>query len=151
MLFRSDICQCGFSLQNFIDFETKSELQCFDDSPNAITFRAELGGTAGANSSQIIFYLEQWITTSPTLVVKESRLAVDSMCNVEINHFNDTECRNEPTEKTPIVAVVVGGATGGVLMLLIIAVGTITVIFILKARSKKASKSYEVEMMTEYE
>ena len=73
------------------------------------------------------------------------------MCNVEINHFNDTECRNEPTEKTPIVAVVVGGATGGVLMLLIIAVGTITVIFILKARSKKASKSYEVEMMTEYE
>ena len=135
-----EICQCGFSVQSFNDIDTTAAFQCFDDSPTAVTFRGELGAALRANSSQLITYLEQWVSTTPTIVVQRSRLAVDSTCRVLIEDFNEPECVKVDSESEGSnVGPITGGVIGGVLLLLIvfIAVG-VFLYYVLKVRHTTA-------------
>ena len=141
-----DLCQCGFSGKTF-----HATFQCFDKSPTAITFRGEIGSTVGANSSQVISYMEKWVATNPTIVIQSSRLSVDSDCNVKINSFNDPECRpmiptvNDDSDNININIGAIIGLTGGVLTTLIIAVSLVVVIVVLLVRTRKKKASREVD------
>ena len=93
-----------------------------------------------ANSSQLITYLEQWISTNPTIVVQRSRLAVDSTCTVLIEDFNEPECGKVDSESEGSnVGPITGGVIGGVLLLLIVFVAVgVFLYYVLKVRHTTA-------------
>ena len=151
-----EICQCGFSRETFHNADATAAFQCFDNSPNAITFRGEIGVALTANSSQVISYMEKWVATNPTIVIQSSRLNVDGKCNVKINSFNDPECSsmtstmNDGANSSAITGIIVGVAVGGVIATFIIAASlAVIVVLLVKTCQKKAS--HEVDKENIYE
>ena len=102
------ICpQCGFPEDN-ID---GAEFQCLGPSEDCAIFRATLRGRV--NHSQLISYVEEWVESSPTMLVQGLRLTVDKLCPVENTSLQDPGCQfsEESTQSsggTNIVAAVVG-------------------------------------------
>ena len=143
----SDLCQCDLSRDSFHEIDTTAGFQCFDASPTAVTFRAEI---LESDISHVIGYIEQWVASEPTVVVLSSRLSIDSGCKVEIESFSQPECSAETTaerDNSSIVGSVVGGIVGGVVVLTTLVI--ILVALILLRRRKKAS--YRVDADSIYE
>ena len=152
-----EICQCGFSRETFHNADATAAFQCFDYSPNAITFRGEIGVALTANSSQVISYMEKWVATNPTIVIQSSRLSVDGKCNVKINSFNDPECSSMTStmndgsaNNSAITDIIVGVAVGGVIATLII-VASLAVIVVLLVKTCQKKASHEVDKENIYE
>ena len=40
------LCQCGFSRETYSNINITAGFQCFDESPNAVTFSGEIGPSA---------------------------------------------------------------------------------------------------------
>ena len=147
-----DLCQCELSSKTFHNVDTTAAFQCFDNSPTAVTFRGEIGSTMGANSSQVISYMEQWVATKPTIVIQSSRLSVDSSCNVKIDSFNDPECgtiiSTIKDDSVNIGAII--GVVGGVLATLIVAVSlAVVVVLLMRTRQKKAFNKVDEDSIYE--
>ena len=143
----SDLCQCDFSRDSFHEIDTTAGFQCFDASPTAVTFRAEI---LESYISHVIGYIEQWVASEPTVVVLSSRLSIDSGCKVEIESFSQPECSAETTaerDNSSIVGSVVGGIVGGVVVLTTLVI--ILVALILLRRRKKASYSVDADSIYE--
>ena len=82
-------CQCGFSAECI----TEGAFQCFESSDQQVTFRARLHGTAQVTSSQLVAYLEIFVSrTDSTIAVQGLRLDVDRSCFIVINSFGDPQC-----------------------------------------------------------
>ena len=82
-------CQCGFSVECI----TEDAFQCFENSEQQVTFRARLHGTAQVTSSQLLAYLEIFVSrTDSTIAVQGLRLDVDRSCSIVINSFGDPQC-----------------------------------------------------------
>ena len=145
-----DLCQCGFSGKTFHD--STATFQCFDNSPTAVTFRGDIGSTMGAYSSQVISYMEQWVATSPTIVVQISSLRIDGNCNVKIDSFNDPECArgmlstaNNHDDSVNIDFGPIIGLVSGVLTTLMIAVSLVVVVVVMLVMTRKKKASQEVD------
>ena len=145
----SDLCQCDFSRDSFHEIDTTAGFQCFDASPTAVTFRAEI---LESDISHVIGYIEQWVASEPTVVVLSSRLSIDSGCKVEIESFSQPECSAETTanrDNNNRIGFIVGGILGGLLLLLLlITVVVVMAVLFLRSRSKA---SYKFEEDTVYE
>ena len=132
--------------------DTTAGFQCFDKSPTAVTFRGELGAALTANSTQLASYIEQWIATSPTIVVQRSRLSVDSTCDVAIDDFSDPECSDVSSsadDENSDAGAIAGGILGGIFALVIIALAIVIVVLFIKTRNRTAS--YNVDKENVYE
>ena len=82
-------CQCGLGTEQI----TEGAFQCFENSEQQVTFRARLCGTAQVTSSQLVAYLELFVSqTDSTIAVQGLRLDVDRSCPVVINSFGDPQC-----------------------------------------------------------
>ena len=82
-------CQCGLSTERI----TEGAFQCFEGSEQQVTLRARLHGTAQVTSSQLLAYLEVFVSqTEFTIAVQGLRLDVDRSCPVVINSFGDPQC-----------------------------------------------------------
>jgi hypothetical protein len=150
----NDICQCDFSRESFRDIDITAGFQCFDDSPTAVTFRAEISDSLKADSSQLIAYIEQWVSSEPTIVVQSSRLSIDSSCTVEITSFSEPECNDvtassSEDSNSTTVGPIVGSILGGFLVMLLAALIPVLVILSVRSRKKKASYSVEVDSIYE--
>ena len=148
----NELCQCGFSQQTFYDIDTTAGFQCFDESPTTVTFRGELGAALTANSTQLVSYIEQWIATSPTIVVQRSRLSVDSTCDVAIDDFSDPECSDVSSpadDESGDVGAIAGGVLGGIFALVIIAVVLVIVVLFVKNRYRRALYEFDKENLYE--
>ena len=137
----NELCKCVFFRD---DIDITAGFQCFDQSPNAVTFRGEIGLSLTANSSQVISYLEQWVATDPTIIVLSSRLSVDSSCSVEISNFNDPECSDTDMTSTSTKAAIIGGGVGGVFVILVAALALVVVVGLLRTHQKRASYNLSV-------
>ena len=73
---------------------TQTEFQCFPGSPNQVTFRGKVQDRAQATAREVIYYMEQWISSSDavTMPVHHARLDINSTCVVLIASLNDPEC-----------------------------------------------------------
>ena len=143
------MCQCDFSRDSFHEIDITAGFQCFAASPTAVTFRAEIMDT---NVSELIVYIEEWVTSQPTIVVLSSRLSIDSDCDVQIESFSEPECGDTDHETASNsndanrIGYIVGGILVGLLVLLIFVV--FLVLLCLKSRKKA---SYKVETDSVYE
>ena len=139
-----EFCQCGFSPETFRNVDSNAAFQCFENSPTTVTFRGEIGAALRANTSQVISYMEQWVATNPTIVLQNTRLRIDSSCNVKIDSFNDPECGSMTSTRNDCycsntAAITVGGIVGGLLTTLIIALSLVVIVVLVRTQWKKVS------------
>ena len=57
-------CQCGLSGESITD----GAFQCFENSDQQVTFRARLHGTAQVTSSQLLAYLEIFVSQADSTI-----------------------------------------------------------------------------------
>ena len=131
-------CQCGLSHENITD----GVFRCFSNSPQAVTFRALLHGTAKASSSKIVSRIEQWISVNDvTIPVQSVLINVDSSCIVIISSFGDRECQlNSEQPKSSNdnpSAITIGGITNALLFVLNLASVAIVIILLLHFRKRR--------------
>ena len=81
-------CQCGFTQDQI----TSSVFRCFSDSPQAVTYRALLHGTANASSSDIISHIGQWIFEGAAISIQNVLIDIDTNCVLEIASNFDKLC-----------------------------------------------------------
>lgn len=143
-------CQCDFQS----DLISNVRFICFPWSPNAVTFRALMAGSHQVAAPQLVIFMEQWITSSPFLIVQSMSLRVDGNCAVAIASLDEEECMpegilystskpsSEPTSSTEsspaaVNSLVVGvGVSVAVIVVLIVTIAA-TVVFVHIKRWKK--------------
>ena len=142
----NQLCQCGLNTE----YITESGFQCFPNSEQQVTFRARLHGTARVTSSQLITYLEAFVSrTESTIAVQGFHLDVDSSCSIAINTFGDPQCATTTTTTSESItteaalpdntAAIVGGVVA-VIVIVVVAV-TVIIIAIVVIKSHRASFS----------
>ena len=102
-----------------------------------MTFRAILHGVAKASSSEIISYIEQWISNDITIPVQKVLINVDSSCTVSISSFDDRECQvisRQPRNDSTVA--IAGGISSALLLILILAGGTVSILLWFRKRRK---------------
>ena len=149
-------CRCGFTSKQI----QQGGFQCFSDSEDAVTYRAELYENGRATHSQLISFIEDWITDDGGVGILTQSLVVrvDGTCTVMISNIVETECQPQPvhistmtrvstttrTEVSPNEPVASGGPDTGaivggivtVIVVLILAI-TITAIVALVLRNRR--------------
>ena len=126
------LCQCELSADRI----TEGAFQCFMNSDQQVTFRARIHGTAQANSSQLITYIEQWVATETSIAVQRVRIRVDA-CPVAITTFDDPECAQATPPTSDNTAAIISGVV--VTLVVIVAVTIAVVIFVMKNKRAKLS------------
>ena len=129
--------------------------RCFPASPEAVTYRAVLHGTASATSSELISQIEQWTAEGAGIIVQQILLEVDGSCTVAVSSLTDEECQPRNTDSVKSSSNT-GGIIGGVLTVLILlvivvitVVMVVSILFVKKHQTKSkspqtSSKRYEV-------
>ncbi len=135
----SALCACEFTPQHI----TTGELQCFTSS-DEVTYRTRLSGTASVTSSEILSYLEEWITSgNASILVQGFRLNLDSSClPVAIEALSDPECgiqESSQTDKTGSdnTTLIFVGTAGTLVLVLVIL--SLVIIFLLAKNRRRAA------------
>ena len=139
-------CHCEFTR----DHITNSAFQCFPDSPQAVTYRAVLHGTTSASSSDLISYIEQWISDGVTISIQNIIINVDPSCVLVIDSTRDSECgaTDQPTVVTILdvtsrssdnIGVAVG-CTGAVVLILSLFIAIPIAVVLLLKQSKRRTE-----------
>ena len=79
-------CKCHFPITNFLE----ESFSC-EDSPNLMTYRSTLLGTYNFNGTQIIGFIQDWVSSSPRIKIETSHVRVDSSCPVAISSLDEPE------------------------------------------------------------
>lgn len=122
-------CRCGFIRDRITD----EVFRCFPSSPQTVTYRAIIHGTAGATSAQLFSHIEQWTTEGAALIIDQVLLSVDASCSVAISSiFINEECpkahstTSDPSDFVPAsseseIPAIIGGSTVAVIAVIVIA------------------------------
>ena len=129
-------CQCGFSVSTIMS----PNFQCFEQTEDAVMYRAEISGTPLALPNQI----EEWLSEGALILFD----IVLGSCQIVVSSIVDPECNTpipvttglmtEATSASPMetLGAIVGGAIG-VIIVLVVAV-IIVIIIILLVRAKRS-------------
>ena len=110
-----------------------------------MTFRATLHGTAQVTSSQLIAYLEIFVSRrDSTIAVQRLRLDVDRSCSVAISSFGDPQCATDSPSLTTSMTTsdsttTIIGAVVAVIVVVAVTIIIIAIAAIFVARSCGAS------------
>ena len=129
-------CQCEFTSDQI----TNGGFLCFPDSPQHVTYRAEIHGTLLASTSQLLGNLKEWVTSGNPISVQAQFLTPDMTCVVAISSTGEVECR--PSDSTappalPITWIVIGVVLTIVVLLVLVIV--VPVVMLIQCRRKISS------------
>lgn len=110
-------CQCSLDMNSVI---TSGGFRCFTDSPEVVTYRAQLHGTSEVAALDLLDILEEWLTTRPSINVKAQFLNVHISCPVSIASLNEAECDVSSVAATGSPTTVIVSTPGGLDMTIII-------------------------------
>ena len=149
-------CRCGFTSSQI----RQGGFQCFSDSEDAVTYRAELHENGRATVSELVRFIEDWITEDGGVGILTQSLfvTIDGSCDFVIMSRVEAECQPQPvhvstmtrvstmmrTEVSPNEPIASGGPDTGaivggivtVVVVLILAI-TITAIVALVLRNRR--------------
>ena len=80
-------CECHFPRANLL----KASFSCAS-SPNLTTYRNTLIGTYNFNATQLIGFIQDWVTSAPQINIKDYSVWLDSSCPVAIASLKEPEC-----------------------------------------------------------
>ena len=132
------LCGCGFSSS----YLSEEFVDCFDDSPDHVTYRAVLMGTENVSVVNITSLISEWVSEGGSIIVQSTRLELTNSCPVVIADRDSPECpqdiTNRPLTTSPSttdstttsptpppstvvnIGAVVGGVVAGVLTIAVI-------------------------------
>lgn len=134
-----ELCQCGVTSDRI----TNEVFQCFPASPDAVTYRAKLHGTASANSTQLISHIEQWTAQGAAINVQQVLLRVDGSCRVAVSALVDDEClkrsvRSDSTNGNDNnIFIISGGVLAAVIVVVVIVIVIATAAVCLRRNKHK--------------
>ena len=152
-------CRCGFTSSQI----RQGGFQCFSDSEDAVTYRAELYENGRATVSELVRSIEDWITEDGGvgILIQSLLVRVDGSCVVMLSSIVEAECQPQPvhvstttrTEVSPNEPVASGGPDTGaivggivaivVVLILAITISTITVTALVLRSRRDALKLQE--------
>ena len=94
-------CECHFPKENLFE----ASFSCAS-SPNLTTYRNTLIGTHNFNATQLIGFIQDWVSSGPQIRVKMYAVWLDSSCPVAISSLKEPECgqvSQYPCANDPIV------------------------------------------------
>ena len=80
-------CECHFPRANLLQ-----PLFSCASSPNLTTYRNTLIGTHNFNATQLIGFVQDWVTSAPQINIKDYSVWLDSSCPVAIASLKEPEC-----------------------------------------------------------
>ena len=80
-------CECHFPKDNLL----KALFICAS-SPNVTTYRNTLIGTHNFNATQLIGFIQDWVSSGPQINIKGYAVWLDSSCPVAISSLKEPEC-----------------------------------------------------------
>ena len=146
-----ELCDCGFSSSLLSD----EFVDCFDDSPDYVTYRAVLMGTENVSIVNIASLISEWVSEGGSIIVQSTRLELTNSCPVVIADRDSPECpqdiTNRPLTTSPSTTVsattfptppstavnigtVVSGVVAGVLTIAVIVLVIVVILLLLRER-----------------
>ena len=89
-------CKCKFPLSNI---PASGQFSCRTTNTR-ITYRNTIFGTPGYSASRLLDTLQNWVTSAPTIRIKQLLLDVYADCPVRISLLSDPEC---PASESKVV------------------------------------------------
>ena len=80
-------CKCTFPKNNLMD----ESFSC-DKSPYVTTYRNTISGTHNFNATQLIGFIQNWVSTGPQIKINWFTVRLDSSCPVALQSFEEQEC-----------------------------------------------------------
>ena len=132
------LCRCEFNSTLL----SNSHLQCFDESPQIVTFRSQLSETTQTSTVEVVSYIEVWISDSEGVAVDGVFLGFQTTCSLVINSLDAVECPGGSTPQNDNLGGVVGGVMVAVLLFILVVVAIVTlIVFIKKQRTTQRSQA----------
>ena len=114
--------------------------RCFEQSEDAVTYRAEISGTPLAPPNQIASFIEEWLSEGALILFDIVLVPVDGSCQVVVSSVLDPECNIlTPTDESGTLAAIVGGALGVVIVLVVAVITIVIIILLVRARRTRVS------------
>lgn len=140
----SQRCHCEFT-PNLIGSEG---FQCFSESKDAVTFRAEISEAPTTSVSVLVSHLTDWVSSGTAISIGALFITVDRTCSIVIASFISEECQAEVTTAltTSSSEVAIKFNTAGVITTLVVIISVaaavvVTVIVIIKRKQTKSKRS----------
>ena len=133
-------CQCKFTP----DLISSEGFQCFPESENAVTFRAELSEAPVTPVSVLVSHLTDWVSSGTAISIGALFITVDSACSIVIPSFISEECQIDITTAlaTSYSEQVTVNITGvAVTLVFVVATVPVVVIVVVLIIRKKRAKS----------
>lgn len=116
---------------------TNGQLSCF--SQQTVIFRAEVHGTTDTTSSQLREEIGEFARSGMSIQVLSVTMTFVTECGVAINSFNEPRCSMGGSSQVPLVPIIVGGALGGVIVLMLCGILVTCVALRKRGKKKKAT------------
>ena len=144
-------CGCDFTADRLTD----TVFICHSDLPQSVIYEAQLHGTLQANSSRLLTFLEEWISSDArSIPVHFLRLGIERLCVVSPNTqslcgVTTASIRGVTTTGTGEGSSNLGAIIGGVLSIIITltVISVILVVCFMIQRKRKLSLKSEKDPM----
>ena len=83
----SKYCNCSFPAGSI----ASGKLSC-RNSPSYVTYRSMIGYGHGHSIEEVLTFIENWVSTSPTIVAGPYIVDIDPSCTIRISSLTDPEC-----------------------------------------------------------
>ena len=141
------ICSCQIDSSNFLN----GQLRCYAESPQIVTFRAQLFGTTEIITSDLLSNIEEWIGSSQQFVLDGVQLTLNTTCPVRLASFEEDECPGVPATPATDPIASPNGSSGtliasvvlGVLLLASLACNLLVIAFVIMSRRKRKNDFQE--------
>lgn len=130
------LCQCQYSGRFIVD----GQLFCISE--NDVVYQAQLISTDGKTALEIRNITQQWILSSPSIMIHNLSYQVDPTCSVVVKELGEISCsaasESQPTniKSTVSTSVVISSVIGGMVLLLCIGFITASLCYFYKRKSK---------------
>ncbi len=126
-------CNCGLNST----FLLNAFLKCFTDSPQHVTYRATLLSSSDLSTSKVLVYIEKWIRSTPSVIIQNLNLILNSTCPTAIPDFDSLECSVQvPFSDMENTDVIVGSVIATSIIIFVMFIFLSVVIAIKKHRNK---------------
>ena len=105
-------CNCSITA----DYIGNGQLVCFE----AITFRGQIFSTDTHDDTVLLSLLQEWVSTSPMVIVEGETLQVLGNCRVELEHLDSNETYCTVSATFPIYTLISSIAAGIVAILMVL-------------------------------
>ena len=136
----SQRCQCEFTS----DLIGSEGFQCFPESRDAVTFRAEISEAPTTSVSVLVSHLTDWISSGTAISIGALFITVDRTCSIVIASFISEECQADMTTALGTSSSKMPIDTAGIITALVVMIATaaavVTAVIVITKRKLTKSK-----------